>query len=327
MPNRFVARTLLPTPRLPLGWHRCRTQGGTATVSGQVTDSTIAHTARRSGGLHRADVGGVPLRTARTNADGPLLDRAVAAGTFYGERADRRLRAEGAAHDDARRRDHHRGLRASQRTTQLDQVVVTGTGGVTQRRAVGNVIETIDAKTVLEVAPARSVDQLIGARTPGVIASQRAVRSARARRSASGREQPSLSNDPIIVIDGVRMDAGVARSGQRGGFGASRLNDISPEDIESIEVIKGPAAATLYGTEASNGVIQIITKRGGRNGAVRVHDPPGHELAAEPRRSRRHAVHAGTRRRADRLQPVPAREGKRQGPIFQTAATRATRAA
>jgi TonB-dependent SusC/RagA subfamily outer membrane receptor len=50
--------------------------------------------------------------------------------------------------------------------------------------------------------------------------------------------------------------------GQRGGAGASRLNDINPEDIESIEIIKGPAAATLYGTEASNGVVQIITKRG-----------------------------------------------------------------
>jgi TonB-dependent SusC/RagA subfamily outer membrane receptor len=72
-----------------------------------------------------------------------------------------------------------------------------------------------------------------------------------------------LSNDPIIYIDGVRMDASAARGPvQRGGAGASRLNDVSPEDIESIEVIKGPAAATLYGTEASNGVIQIITKRG-----------------------------------------------------------------
>ena len=42
----------------------------------------------------------------------------------------------------------------------------------------------------------------------------------------------------------------------------SRLNDIDLRDIESIEIIKGPAAATLYGTEASNGVIQIVTKRG-----------------------------------------------------------------
>ena len=42
----------------------------------------------------------------------------------------------------------------------------------------------------------------------------------------------------------------------------SRVNDINPDDIESVEIIKGPAAATLYGTEASNGVIQIITKKG-----------------------------------------------------------------
>jgi TonB-dependent SusC/RagA subfamily outer membrane receptor len=73
----------------------------------------------------------------------------------------------------------------------------------------------------------------------------------------------SLATDPIVYIDGVRMDANTAQGPtQRGGAGASRLNDINPEDIESIEIIKGPAAATLYGTEASNGVVQIITKRG-----------------------------------------------------------------
>ena len=45
----------------------------------------------------------------------------------------------------------------------------------------------------------------------------------------------------------------------------SRLNDFNPEDIESIEVLKGPSASTLYGTEAANGVINIITKKGGNN--------------------------------------------------------------
>src|SRR6185436_2130442 len=91
----------------------------------------------------------------------------------------------------------------AQRTTQLDQVVVTGTGGVTQRRAVGNVIETIDAKNVLEVAPARSVDQLIGARTPGLIvlpATGQIGTGAQLRvRAASSI---TLSNDPILYIDG-----------------------------------------------------------------------------------------------------------------------------
>jgi TonB-linked SusC/RagA family outer membrane protein len=148
--------------------------------------------------------------------------------------------------------------------------VITGTGGVTQRRAVGNVIETIKAADVLEVAPARSVEQLVGARTPGLIvlpATGQVGTGAQLR--IRGTSSLSLSNDPLIYIDGVRMDASANRGqAQRGGAGASRLNDINPEDIESIEVIKGPAASTLYGTEASNGVIQIITKRG-RTGTTR----------------------------------------------------------
>jgi TonB-dependent SusC/RagA subfamily outer membrane receptor len=156
------------------------------------------------------------------------------------------------------------------RSTQLDQVVITGTGGVVQRRAVGNVIESINAAEVLEVAPVRSVEQLIGARTPGVIvlpATGQVGTGAQLRVRSVG--SLSLSNDPIIYIDGVRMDANTSRGpAQRGGAGASRLNDVNPEDIESIEIIKGPAASTLYGTEASNGVVQIITKRG-RTGRAR----------------------------------------------------------
>ena len=143
-------------------------------------------------------------------------------------------------------------------------MVITGTGGVVQKRAVGNVVETLKASDVLEVVPARTVDQLVGARTPGVIvlpASGQVGTGAQLR--IRGASSLSLSNDPIVYIDGVRMNSDVAQgTPQRGGTGASRLNDINPEDIESIEIIKGPAAATLYGTEASNGVVQIITKRG-----------------------------------------------------------------
>ncbi len=152
----------------------------------------------------------------------------------------------------------------AQRTTQLDQVVVTGTAGAVERRSVGNVIETINANDVLKAASPRSVDQLIGARTPGVIvmpSTGQVGTGAQIRIRSVG--SLSLSTDPIVYIDGVRMDADASQGpAQRGGAGASRLNDINPEDIESIEIIKGPAAATLYGTEASNGVLQIITKRG-----------------------------------------------------------------
>ena len=66
-----------------------------------------------------------------------------------------------------------------------------------------------------------------------------------------------MSSDPIV--DGVRIDSSI--NGERLGF-SLRMNDINPNDIESIEVIRDPAAATLYGTEASNGVIRIITTQG-----------------------------------------------------------------
>ena len=263
MRRRLVTRSLVPLLALFFAG-TAAAQNRTATVGGQVTDSSSKAPLQGAEVFLGADAAIVGARSARTNAEGRYTFTGVAAGTVtvsarlvgFAPKAQRLTVTDGA--------QLTADFSLSQRTTQLDQVVVTGTGGVTQRRAVGNVVETIDAKNVLEVAPARSVDQLIGARTPGLIAlpsSGQVGTGPQIRvRAASSL---SLSNDPIIVIDGVRMDAAPARGpGQRGGYGASRLNDISPEDIESIEVIKGPAAATLYGTEASNGVIQIITKRG-----------------------------------------------------------------
>jgi TonB-linked SusC/RagA family outer membrane protein len=146
----------------------------------------------------------------------------------------------------------------------LDAIVVTGTAGGTQRRAVGNVVSSVNAEAVMATVPITTMDQLMGQRTTGLmmmpgggnVGTGSAVR-------IRGVSSMSLSNDPIVYIDGVRMESDPRRGpGQRGGSAVSRLNDLNPNDIASIEVIKGPAAATLYGTEASNGVIQIITKRG-----------------------------------------------------------------
>ncbi len=146
----------------------------------------------------------------------------------------------------------------------LSEVVITGTAGGTERRAIGNVVATVRADSVLAIAPVGNVDQLIAQRTPGVmmLPGTGQVGTGQAIR-IRGNSSLSLANEPIIYIDGVRMDSDPRRGpGQRGGSNVSALNDIHPDDIESIEIIKGPAAATLYGTEASNGVIQIITKRG-----------------------------------------------------------------
>ena len=146
----------------------------------------------------------------------------------------------------------------------LDAVVVTGTAGGQQVREIGNTVDKLNIAKEAQTSPAVNVQQLLGQKSPGVLIlptpGMVGVGSAVRIRGASSL---SLTNQPIIYVDGVRVDNNPAGGPAiRNGRYASRLNDFSTEDIESMEIIKGPAAATLYGTEASNGVIQIITKRG-----------------------------------------------------------------
>ncbi len=155
-------------------------------------------------------------------------------------------------------------FRMEESALDLDGIVVTGTAGGTQRRAIGNVVSTLDAEKVVSEAPVANVDQLLSQRSPGLMmlpGGGNVGTGAQVR--IRGASSLSLTNEPIVYIDGIRVDSDANRGpSQRGGSNVSRLNDLNPNDIASIEVIKGPAAATLYGTEASNGVIQIITKRG-----------------------------------------------------------------
>jgi len=145
----------------------------------------------------------------------------------------------------------------------LDEIVVTGTPGGTQRRAIGNVVERIDVAGDMETSRPNQMQDLLQSRAPGlsVMATGAGVGNDGGRIRLRGSSSAALGNEPIVYVDGVRMFTGATWSSLSVGQ-TSRLNDINPEDIESIEVIKGPAAATLYGSEASGGVIQIITKRG-----------------------------------------------------------------
>lgn len=151
-----------------------------------------------------------------------------------------------------------------QAAIQLDQIVVTGTAGGTQRRAIGNVVDVIEVADALEMSPAASVNQLISQRSPGVqLMPASGLVGAGAPIHIRGLASLELGATPIIYIDGIRMDSRHSEGpSARGGSRVSRLDDLNLDDVASIEIIKGPAAATLYGTEASNGVIQIITKRG-----------------------------------------------------------------
>lgn len=155
----------------------------------------------------------------------------------------------------------------------LDEVVVTGTPAGEQRRALGNAVSTVNASALAEIVPAQHVGNLLNGRAPGVVLqAPQGVAGGGERILIRGRGSMAFVGSPLIYVDGVRVNndfiSGPSTPEANAPRSLSRLNDIDPGDIESIEIIKGPAAATLYGTEASAGVIQIITKRG-RPGAAR----------------------------------------------------------
>lgn len=145
----------------------------------------------------------------------------------------------------------------------IDEIVVTGTPAATSRRQIGNAISSVDAESIVEAAPISNVNELLTGRTSGaLVATQSGNLGSGAPIRLRGDNSLSLSGQPIVYVDGIRVDANADDGGIFGHTGTSRLQDINPSDIQSVEILKGPAASTLYGTEASNGVIQIITKKG-----------------------------------------------------------------
>jgi TonB-dependent starch-binding outer membrane protein SusC len=147
----------------------------------------------------------------------------------------------------------------------LDAVIVTGTPGGTQQRAIGNVVSSINAASITEAAPIRTTAELLQGRTPGLTLMQPSgTPGTSSNIRIRGAGSLAAGNQPVFYVDGVRMTAGGQGGWSVSGQSTSALDAINPEDIESIEVIKGPAAATLYGADAASGVIQIITRRGNR---------------------------------------------------------------
>src|SRR5687767_3535939 len=156
----------------------------------------------------------------------------------------------------------------------IDEVVITATGESQRRRESGNTVNTV-LPTPERLATSTTLSQLLEAQAPGVyINSPGGTTGSASRIRIRGANSLSLTNEPLLIIDGVRVSNEITQSNNLGGGigvggqGSSRFNDINPDDIESIEVLKGPAAAALYGTAAASGVIQVRTKRG-RPGGTR----------------------------------------------------------
>lgn len=146
----------------------------------------------------------------------------------------------------------------------LEAVVVTASGAEQRARELGNTVSRIDAAKRTEEAAPTNLSDLLNGGTPNVIVlPSGGTTGTGSRVRIRGSTSLSLNNEPIIVVDGIRVDNdATSNSIGVGGQSPSRLNDINPDEIESIEIVKGPSAAALYGTDAANGVIQIRTKRG-----------------------------------------------------------------
>lgn len=147
----------------------------------------------------------------------------------------------------------------------LEEVIVTGQGSGIARRKLSTTVDVLDAEDI-DKLPANQIDQLLQSTAPSAqvrLSSGQPGTAAIIR--TRGPISAATSGTPVIIIDGIRVDnlnsnpeLGIAT----GGASVSALADIPVESIERIEYIKGGAATTLYGADAANGVIQIITKKG-----------------------------------------------------------------
>jgi TonB-linked SusC/RagA family outer membrane protein len=144
----------------------------------------------------------------------------------------------------------------------LSEIVVTATGEQ-RKREIGNAVSTIDAARQAELKAPTNVATLIQGNATGVdITSASGTVGNAVNIKIRGNTSINLDNTPIVYVDGARINTD-ARSRGVGGAMSDRMLDIDPDNIASIEIVKGPAAATLYGTEAAAGVIRITTKNGG----------------------------------------------------------------
>ncbi|HET7233031.1 MAG TPA: SusC/RagA family TonB-linked outer membrane protein [Longimicrobium sp.] len=158
----------------------------------------------------------------------------------------------------------------SETALQLEGIVATGTGAPSERREVGNTVATVSGEAVNRAPGAVAVDQALQGKITGAVISQNTGQPGGGISIRLRGTNSILGNaEPLIVVDGVLVNntsdalVGLGANATRGNAALSnRLSDIPPGDIERVEVLKGAAAAALYGSRANAGVIQIFTRRG-----------------------------------------------------------------
>ena len=148
--------------------------------------------------------------------------------------------------------------------TQLEEVIVTSLGITREKRALGYAVSEVDEGQI-EQRASGDVARVLAGKASGVqVTNQGGISGSGTSVMIRGMSTFSSSNQPLFVVDGVpfQSDTNAMGSFTSGNNGSSRFLDLDPNNIESVNVLKGLAASTLYGTQGRNGVILITTKAG-----------------------------------------------------------------
>jgi TonB-linked SusC/RagA family outer membrane protein len=162
-------------------------------------------------------------------------------------------------------RDIVQNFTLSSNPLRLGEVVVTGAGTSTTREKLGVTINTVDSATLRRAAAPQNVVSGLAAKAPGVeVRTQSGEPGASASIKIRGGASLSGTNQPLFVVDGVPIDNSTSSvsGGDASTVSANRAADINPNDISSVDILKGSAAAAIYGARAANGVVLITTKSG-----------------------------------------------------------------
>jgi len=153
-----------------------------------------------------------------------------------------------------------------QSTQMLSEVVVTALGIKRDRKALGYGLDEVKGNAFEKAKETNVINSMAG-RVAGLVVSQTAGGpSGSTRVILRGSTEMTGNNQPLYVVDGVPLDnTNFGSAGTSGGYDlGDGISSINPDDIESMSVLKGPAASALYGSRASHGVILITTKKAGK---------------------------------------------------------------
>ncbi len=152
---------------------------------------------------------------------------------------------------------------------QIDEVVVTAIGLEANKKAVGYSVQNVNAQDIVDARETNIVNALSSKVAGVTVVSSSGSPGASSNIRIRGSVSINGSNSPLFVIDGVPIDNSESGNDVDGVDQSNRAIDINPNDIESLTVLKGPAATALYGLRAANGAV-IITTKSGQKGAPKV---------------------------------------------------------